>query len=112
MADLIEAAATVEGRLFHAEKTLTEVRIAVARVETKLVGHEESVAEFRKENAAQYQDLKAQLASAQTQTATNISKIMSQLEPLREAKWKASGAYTAMAAVVSAAISLAIKFWK
>jgi hypothetical protein len=34
------------------------------------------------------------------------------LEPLKEAKWKATGAYSVMAAVVSAGISLAVKFWK
>ena len=101
MADLVDAAASVEARLMHSERTLSDVRVSVARVETKLLSHEQTMLEFRQENAMQYQDLKVQL-----------SAVGKQLEPLKEARWKASGAYSVMAAVVSAAVSLAIKLWK
>lgn len=102
MTDLVEAATSVEGRLVHAERTLTDVRVAVARVEIGLKNHETSVAEFRSENATQYQSVSQQ-----------IGGLAKQLEPLKEARWKASGAYSMLAAVVSAGISLAIKFlWK
>jgi hypothetical protein len=106
MPDLIDAAVTVEGRLVHAERTLTDVRVAVARVETRLAAHETSVADFRKENSDQYVDLK-------TQMTAQMGNITRQLEPLREARWKFSGGMTVVAAFVSAAISLALKFfWK
>lgn len=105
MADLVEAAVSIEARVLYAERALADVRVTTARIDEKLENHGKIVAEFRKENTEQFDELKQQM-TAQT------SNITRQLEPLKEAKWKATGAYTVIAALVSAAISLAIKLWK
>jgi sigma54-dependent transcription regulator len=106
MSDLVDAAVSIEGRVLFAERALTDVKVTVARIDEKLENHEQIVKEFREENNKQFDELKTQITSQ----TTNITR---QLEPLKEAKWKATGAYSMLAAVVSAGISLAIKlFWK
>ena len=105
MADLVDAAVSIEGRVLYAERALTDVKVIVARIDEKIESHEKVVKEFREENNRQFDELKTQMTG-------QLSNITKQLEPLKEAKWKASGAYTVIAALVSAAISLAVKFWK
>jgi hypothetical protein len=92
--NLFDVVAPIESRLARAESTLSDVRVTVASTSQRLISQEAAMAAFRAENMAQYQDIKRAL------------------EPLKEAKWKATGAYSVMAAVVSAGISLAVKFWK
>jgi predicted nucleic acid-binding Zn-ribbon protein len=91
----------IESRLTSTEKQVADVRVAVASVEQKVIAQDNHIKDFRAENARQYEDLKA-----------GILNTTRQLEPLKEHKWKMTGAASVMAAVISVAISLITKLWK